>query len=87
MCCLFLVLVFAGPRLATILWWLFDTSRFNWTFSTIIVPILGIIFLPFTTLMYIIVFPGGITGFDWLFLGLALAGDIGSYTGAYIKTD
>jgi hypothetical protein len=31
--------------------------------------------------MWVAVFPGGIIGFDWLLLGLALLVDIGSYTG------
>jgi len=28
--------------------------------------ILGIIFLPWTALKYVMVFPGGIVGFDWV---------------------
>ncbi|MFN8496381.1 MAG: hypothetical protein U0641_00880 [Anaerolineae bacterium] len=31
--------------------------------------------------MYVIVAPGGIAGFDWVWLGLALAADIASYSG------
>ena len=31
--------------------------------------------------MYVIVFPGGITGFDWIWLGLGLLADISSYAG------
>jgi hypothetical protein len=31
--------------------------------------------------MYVIVFPGGIDGFDWVWLGLALAADLLSYGG------
>ena len=44
-------------------------------------PVLGLIFVPWLTLMYVIVAPGGIVGFDWVWLGLALVGDIGSYSG------
>ena len=32
-------------------------------------------------MMYVIVSPGGIVGFDWVWLGLALVVDIGSYSG------
>jgi hypothetical protein len=33
-------------------------------------------------LMYVIVAPGGINGlWEWLFMGLAVIADIGSYTG------
>ena len=32
----------------------------------VIWAILGFIFLPWTTLMYVMVIPGGIVGFDWV---------------------
>jgi hypothetical protein len=31
--------------------------------------------------MYVLVAPAGITGFDWIWLGLGLLADIGSYGG------
>ncbi len=31
--------------------------------------------------MYVLVFPGGIIGFDWIWLGLGLLVDIGSHAG------
>ncbi len=31
--------------------------------------------------MYVIVAPGGIVGFDWFWLGLALVADIAMWTG------
>jgi hypothetical protein len=37
------------------------------------------LFLPWATLMYVIVFPGGIDGFDWVWLGLLA--DLLSYGG------
>ena len=46
-------------------------------------PVLGIVFLPWTTLMYVIVAPGGVVGWDWLRVGLMLAADIASYVGGY----
>ena len=39
------------------------------------------IFVPWLTLMYVIVAPGGIVGFDWFWLGLALVEDIAAYGG------
>ena len=81
MCCMLTTLVMAGPRLALIIWWLFSTSRFNDAFNAIIWPILGIIFAPWTTLMYVILYKGGITGLDWLWMGLAILVDLGSYVG------
>ena len=81
MCCFFTALVFLGPRAAVFVWWLINPLRFNIAFNTIILPILGIIFLPWTTLMYLIVFPGGIVGFDWLWLGLGVVADIAMHSG------
>jgi hypothetical protein len=31
--------------------------------------------------MYVLVAPGGVTGFDWVWIGLALFADIASYGG------
>lgn len=80
--CVFVILIFLGPRVATAFWWLFQPARFDLTFSSFIVPLLGIIFIPWTTLMYVIVAPGGLSFWNWLFLGLALVLDIASYGGS-----
>jgi hypothetical protein len=90
MCCFFTSLVLLGPRAAILIWWLINPLRFSAAFSTFILPLLGIIFLPWTTLMYLIVWSPivGITGFDWVWLGLAVLADIVSYTGgAYGNRD
>jgi hypothetical protein len=76
---LFILMVLIGPRFANVVWWLLQPTRYNITFPNAIFGILGIIFIPWTSLMYVIVFPGGITGFDWLWLGIALFADISSY--------
>lgn len=81
MCCFFTALVFFGPRLAILIWWLINPLYISAAFNNWILPILGIIFLPWTLLMYLIVFPGGVVGFDWLIVGLGLLADIASYAG------
>ena len=81
MCCFFTALVFFGPRLAILVWWLINPLYINSAFDTFILPLLGFIFLPWTLLMYLIVFPGGVVGFDWLIVGLGLLADIASYGG------
>ncbi|MFN2137440.1 MAG: hypothetical protein ACK2UK_15875 [Candidatus Promineifilaceae bacterium] len=86
MCCFFLSLLILGPRIVNIFWWLFQQARWNlafngWPLFWWLWPVLGIIFLPWTTLMYVLVAPGGITGWEWLFIGLMLIGDIASYAG------
>ena len=88
MCCFFLILAFLGPRIAGPLWWLIRPLRWESAFRNFtdgdlwwIWPILGIVFLPWTTIMYVIVAPGGVEGWDWLWLGLMLASDILWYAG------
>lgn len=88
MCCAFLSLVLLGPRVFGAFWWLFQPVRWEAAFRSFFLggiwwlwPILGIILLPWTTIMYVLVAPGGLTGFDWLWLGLMLLADIASYSG------
>lgn len=82
MCCVFTILLFFGPRLASLFWWLINRLYVNLAFSdSWVLAILGWIFLPWLTLMYLIVYPGGITGFDWIWLGLGLLADVASYAG------
>jgi CDP-diglyceride synthetase len=82
MCCFWTVLAFLGPRIASVIWWIVEPSRWVGTaFSNALWPILGILFLPWATLMYVLVSPGGVDGWDWLWLGLAFLGDIGAYAG------
>lgn len=86
MCCFFLGLVFLGPRIVGAFWWLFQPLRWQLAFDSWagvwwLWPLLGLIFLPWTTIMFVLVAPGGVNGFDWLWLGLMLVADIISYGG------
>jgi hypothetical protein len=81
MCCVFTILLLLGPRFGILFWWLVNPARFNLAFDTWIWPLLGAIFLPWTTLMYLVVFPAGIMGWDWLWLGLGLLSDIAWWAG------
>jgi hypothetical protein len=83
MCCIFTSLLLAGPRLAILVWWLINPLRFANAFGSFIWPILGTIFLPWTTLMFLIVWSpvGGIYGLDWLWLGVGVLFDIMTYGG------
>jgi hypothetical protein len=83
--CLILSVLLFGPRIVLVFWWLADSIRWNATFDTILLPILGFLFLPWTTMMYVLVFPEGIVGLDWLGLGLALLADLGSLAGGGIR--
>lgn len=81
MCCLFTTLVLIGPRAAILVWWLMNPVRWNLAFSSFLWTLLGFLFVPWTTLAYVLVFPGGVNGFDWIWLGLGLLADLGSYSG------
>jgi hypothetical protein len=82
--CLFAMGAAAFPRLALLFVWIF-TDWVNRAFhNTFIWPLLGIIFLPFTTLFYVFAYiPGlGLTGWGWLFVIIGFLIDISSYGGS-----
>ena len=81
MCCFFTTLLFLGPRAAVLIWWLIRPVYFNTVFHTWIWPLLGLIFMPWTTLMYVIVAPGGVFGLDWFWVVLAVLADLSTYVG------
>lgn len=94
MCCfstLFLVLI---SRLGIVYWWVMNPQSHNLPFSSWVIPgipafpawiwiIVGGIFLPWTTLAYLFLFPGGITGNEWIVLGVALLVDLVGHSGSY----
>ena len=63
--------------------WVPNPMRFANAFGSFVWPILGTIFLPWTTLMYLIVWSPvtGIIGLDWVFIGLGVLFDISTYAG------
>jgi hypothetical protein len=81
MCCFLTVFLFLGPRFANVIWWIANPARWDLAFSSVVWPILGIIFAPWTTLMYMIVFVGGVNGLEWLWIGLGIVADVGMYVG------
>jgi len=87
MCCFFLSLMFLGPRFAFLIYWLLVPLKVSTAFAqfnfTWLVGILGLVFVPWTTLMYVIVFP--LNNWDWLWIGLAVAADIFTYTSGVYK--
>jgi hypothetical protein len=54
--CLFALLAGFFPRLALFIVWVARPALVGAAFGTWIVPLLGIIFLPFATLMYVILY-------------------------------
>ncbi len=82
MCCLFMILALIGPRAAAFVWWLADPARWQLAFDSWVLPLLGFIFMPWLTLAYVLVAPGGINGFDWVVLLMAFVVDIAMYSGS-----
>ena len=81
MCCMLTSLVFFGPRLAILIWWLIRPVYVGAAFDNWLLTLLAWLFIPWTVLMYLIVYPGGIVGFDWVILILGILADLGSYAG------
>jgi hypothetical protein len=74
--CFFLLLVLISPRLALLALWLF-TNEVDRAFDGPVVPFIGLLFLPVTTLVYALVWdPGGLTGGEWFWVLLGLLIDI-----------
>lgn len=80
MCCLAAVVAFIGPRFGILVWWLVDQDRWESAFDSFWVALLGFVFLPWTTIMWVLVAPNGVNGFDWIILGLGLLFDMFSYS-------
>jgi hypothetical protein len=81
MCCLFGSLVLVGPRFAILVWWIIDQARWKFAFDNFLVAFIGFLLAPWTTMMYVVVFRGGVTGFDWIILGIGILADVGSWMG------
>jgi hypothetical protein len=75
--CLIAMLAAFAPRVVIILAWLFS-DRWDLVWDTWIWPLLGFIFLPYTTIMYVLVWniATGVSGWDWLWIGLGVLLDI-----------
>ena len=82
--CLFLLIAALSPRLALILTWIFTpwvdraTGAFMW-------PLLGLLFLPITTLLYVILWNTGgygVEGWEWILVIFGVFADLASYGGS-----
>ena len=78
--CLFLLLMMISARIALGVLWIF-TNLVDRAFDTFVVPAAGLIFLPWTTLMYVLFWSphGGVQGWEWIIVAFGVIADIGSY--------
>ena len=80
MCCFVGIVAVLGPRVAIAAVWIFG-DRVELAFDSWWLPLLGLIFLPWTTLAYLIAWqPGGLDGnWDALLIVLGVAVDVITY--------
>jgi hypothetical protein len=85
--CLFALFAGLFPRLGLFIIWLVRPAFVDAAFDTFIWPLLGIIFLPFATLMYVILYtPGiGLIGWEWFWVVLAALLDISHWAASYTQ--
>src|SRR5690349_11626255 len=84
--CLIALLAVTAPRVAFLFIWIF-TPLVDRAFNTFVGPLLGLAFLPFTSIMYVVLWtPGvGVVGWEWLWIVLAFLVDISSYVGSAVS--
>jgi hypothetical protein len=77
--CLFALLSGFFPRLGLAILWIF-TTEVDQAYETWVLPALGLIFLPLTTLVYALLWKplGGVDGIEWFWVVLAFLFDIGA---------
>ena len=87
MCCLALTAGFLGPRIALFVWWVFG-NKVDAAFDTWIWPLLGLIFLPWTTLAYVLAWGplDGVSGRAGCVVALGFAADIATYSSRAAKS-
>jgi hypothetical protein len=81
--CLLVLLGSAFPRLALALTWIF-TNRVDIAFQgDWLLPLGGLIFLPYTTLFYVIAYAPivGVSAFGWIFVAFGVLLDLASLFG------
>jgi hypothetical protein len=81
--CLVVLLGSAFPRVALVLTWIF-TDLVDRAFTGWALPLLGLIFLPYTTFFYVLAYAPivGVSGIGWFFVVLGFLFDLSSYFGS-----
>jgi hypothetical protein len=87
--CLFALGAAFAPRILFLIIWIARPAYIDAVFDTFILPLLGLLFLPFTTLMWVLLDapPLGVRGWDWLWIVIAVILDLGHYGSAYSQRD
>ena len=86
--CLIALLALAFPRIAVFLVWMFTADYFSRAFGSAVIPFLGFLFLPLTTLTYAYAHnslgdPGSVSALGWILTAIALVVDLGLMRGGH----
>ncbi|MFG0319409.1 MAG: hypothetical protein ACF8XB_19220 [Planctomycetota bacterium JB042] len=81
--CLLLLLAIVAPRICLVLLWLF-TDFVSSAYDTLLVPLLGLVFLPFTTIAYALAMNqrGEVSGIYLILCIVAVLSDLGAIGGS-----
>ena len=81
--CLVLLFALISPRLALIATWLFS-DVLSRAYDAWLVPVIGFLILPWTTLAYAWMYDSGrnVVGWEWIVVALAVLFDLGSLGGS-----
>ncbi len=85
MCCPIAAVIFFGPRIGLLVWWLMNPALFNLAFQNWILPLIFALFAPYTMIFYMVSWHlgPGIRGFEWVLIVLGILLDLSSYGGGY----
>ncbi len=82
--CLIALFALIGPRVALVFTAIFS-DMISRAIDSLAVAFLGFLFLPWTTLAYVVMYEVGagrqVEGIEWFLVGLAFVADLGSYVG------
>jgi hypothetical protein len=78
--CFIIIFALIGPRVALAFTWIF-TTLVDRAYDNFIIPVLGFVFLPWTTLVYALAYDGhDVSALGWFCVAIALFADVSSYT-------
>ena len=81
--CLLVLLASFAPRVALIFVWIFS-DLVDRAFDSFVIPLLGLLVLPYTTLFYVLAWSpvGGVSGWGWALVTLGFFCDIWHLAGS-----
>jgi len=80
--CLIALLAAFAPRVTLVILWIFS-DLVDRAFSGFLIPLLGLLVLPYTTLFYVLAYApvAGVSGWGWFFVTIGFLFDLGNLVG------